>query len=246
MSEADRPPTLSDAPAADPSPSAVRSRAERWSDVFVSILFVLFAIARTGDRPPRLSDAPAANPSPSAARSRAVRIARWSGVFVSFLAVLFAIGTYFEVWNHLRGDTQLADLAARLDSSYAQVSRQVRPGDQEWRPLIRVIKTYTRAALPRDRKPVMFMRDRAIVSFQQSLVGNEIAEWTAPTTPIMLLYRDVYDQHTLPPNDVVIVGTIQDLHDWIRRDETDFDFRIRTILFGLLSALVGTFLALRT
>jgi hypothetical protein len=46
------------------------------------------------------------------------------------------------------------------------------------------------------------------------------------------------------PEDVVFVGTIGDLHTWMQRDENDFDFLIRTILFGALSACVAVFLAL--
>jgi hypothetical protein len=48
----------------------------------------------------------------------------------------------------------------------------------------------------------------------------------------------------LTREDYVFVGTIGDLHTWIQRDESDFDFLIRTILFGTLSACVAVFLAL--
>ena len=48
----------------------------------------------------------------------------------------------------------------------------------------------------------------------------------------------------MPPEVVVFVGTIGDLHCWIQKDESDFDFLIRTILFGALSACVAVFPAL--
>jgi hypothetical protein len=177
---------------------------------------------------------------------------RWFGVFLSALAVLFSIGTYFGIWNYLRGDTLLADLVAtRLDLSYAQVSRQVRPGDPEWRPLIRVITKYTRAELPRDRTPVVFERNRAVASAELQTNGNIVAEWTAPTTPILLMYQDfdklypVGTTYSVPPKDIIIVGTIGDLHEWIHRDENDFDFLVRNIIFAMLSVCVGVFLALK-
>ena len=70
-----------------------------------------------------------------------------------------------------------------------------------------------------------------------------MGEWTAPTTPIVLIYKEV---GPASDEDVKIVRTIQDLHEWVRKDEGDFDFRVRTIIFGLLSACVGVFLALKT
>lgn len=69
-------------------------------------------------------------------------------------------------------------------------------------------------------------------------------EWTAPTTPIALLYKEWPGHRFVGPEDVVFVGTIGDLHAWMQRDESDFDFLIRTILFGTLSACVAVFLAL--
>jgi hypothetical protein len=180
----------------------------------------------------------------SPARSCAVRIARWFGVALSFLSVAFAIMTYSGIWNYLRGDTLLTDLAVRLDLSYAQVSRQVRPGDPEWHPLIRIITNYSTVKIPRDRKPVVFARGRAITSAQMEMLGNTSVEWTAPTTPIMLSYKD-FTTEPIQASDVIIVGTIQDFHEWVRKDEADFDFVTRNIIFGLLSACVGIFLALR-
>jgi len=152
--------------------------------------------------------------------------------------VIFAVLTYLGTWNYLRGDTLLTALAARLDLSYAYASRQVRPGAPEWRPLLRVIRSNTHVDLPLDKEPVLFARGLAVAS-----ANTEMGEWTAPTTPIVLIYKEV---GPASDEDVKIVRTIQDLHEWVRKDEGDFDFRVRTIIFGLLSACVGVFLALKT
>ena len=87
-----------------------------------------------------------------------------------------------------------------------------------------------------------FARFRAIIS-----AGAAGGEWTAPTTPVVLFYRKWPDPGSgefKPGRDAFIVGTIGDLHDWVRRDRADFDFLWRTIIFGLLSACVGVALAL--
>jgi hypothetical protein len=166
---------------------------------------------------------------------------RWLGVSVSALSVLFAFLTYLGLWNELRGDNLVAALASRLDTSYAQVSRQVREGDKEWPPLMRLIKKNTHADLPKDKTPIVFARQVAVASFKQE--GSE-AEWTAPTTPIILLYKELGHGDPLSADDWRIVGTIEDLHNWVRADEADFDFLVRTIMFGILSVCVGIFLAL--
>jgi hypothetical protein len=170
------------------------------------------------------------------------QVARWSGVALSLTAVLFAVLTYVGFWNYVRGNDSLAALMSRLDTSYAEVSRQVRPTNPEWKPLLRVIRAYTHIALPKDRQPVVFARFAAVSSAK-----TESGEWTAPTTPIALLYRELPAPGTgpfVPGRDGFVVGTLGDLHDWIKRDQDDFDFFWRTLIFGFLSVCVGAFLAL--
>jgi hypothetical protein len=113
----------------------------------------------------------------------------------------------------------------------------LRKGDQ--RPLLRVITKYSHAQLPTDREPRVFVRSVAVASAQSEAAR---AEWTAPTTPIWLLYKE-WPGH-VTPDDYRIVGTIGEFHNWIRNDEADFDFLVRTILFGALSLCVSVFLAL--
>jgi len=106
---------------------------------------------------------------------------------------------------------------------------------------MRVIAKYSHAQLPAGREPRVFGRFVAVASAQNEASHSE---WTAPTTPVALLYKEWPGHGFVPPEDVVFVGTIGDLHTWIQRDESDFDFLIRTILFGTLSACVAVFLAL--
>jgi hypothetical protein len=168
--------------------------------------------------------------------------ARWLGVLVSVISVVFAILTYLGVWNEWRGDNLAAAAATRFDKSYSQdASRPVRNGDKEWSPLMRIITKYSHTDFPRDKEPRVLARQVAIASAKDP----SGAEWTAPTTPLVLLYRNWPGLGgDISADEFRIVGTIEDLHDWIRRDEADFDFLVRTIIFGVLSACVGMFLAL--
>ena len=114
--------------------------------------------------------------------------------------------------------------------------------DQAEHPLMRIITSYTHANLPKDKQPQVFARAVAVSSAK-----SDVGEWTAPTTPIYLLYGE---WPTPGKDDLKLgqtawaVGTIGDLHEWIRRDQADFDFFWRTLIFGALSAFVGIFLAL--
>ena len=170
------------------------------------------------------------------------QVIRWLGVALSLAAVLFAVLTYAGFWNRVRGIDSLTALASRLDTSYADVARQIRPADSEWKPLLRIITAYTNTALPKDRQPVVFARSVAVSS-----VKTDSGEWTAPTTPIVLFYREWPAPGTGPfqlGRDAFVVGTLADLHDWIKRDQDSFDFFWRTLIFGFLSVCVGAFLAL--
>jgi hypothetical protein len=192
------------------------------------------------------------NPSHNAAMKYGLtqvskQTARWAGVALSAAAVVFAALSYSGTWSYLRGDDLITSVADRFDLSYApDASKPVRAGDPEWRPLMRVVNTYTRAILRRDKPPVVFARLQAITSGKMEVEGTLIGEWTAPTTPILLLYRKWPAPGTgpIPKEDAILVGTLGDLHEWIRRDQADFDFFWRTLIFGSLSVCVGAFLAL--
>lgn len=167
---------------------------------------------------------------------------RWCGVIISAGSVLFALLSYCGFWDRLRGDGLLGRYATRLEHSYFDVPSPVRPADPEWKPLLRVVKRYTSATLPRDKDPKVFARLPAVAS-----ATSMFAEWTAPTTPVVLIYRD-WPTNTpdvlKPKHDYWLVGTIGDLHEWIRKDQADFDFFWRTLIFGAMSVSVAAFLAL--
>jgi hypothetical protein len=135
-------------------------------------------------------------------------IVRWIGVFVSALAVIFAILTYLGVWNSLRGDNLLAEVATRFDKSYTEdAGRPVRPGDQAWSPLIRVITDYTHADLPTDKEPLVVARAQAVLSAKNQ---EALGEWTAPTTPVLLMYKEWPGHGDVTPADYRVVGTLED------------------------------------
>jgi hypothetical protein len=171
--------------------------------------------------------------------------ARWTGVTLAILSVAFAVVSYKTQWDWWLRDDLVEKLAERFDLSYSNgAASPVGPDDPEWVPLLRLIKHYSphRDELPKDREPKVFARAQAITSAKTAA-----GEWTAPSTPIVLLYRKWPDPGSGDfkfGQDAFPVGTIGDLHDWVRRDRADFDFYWRTIIFGLLSMCAGLALAL--
>jgi hypothetical protein len=178
-------------------------------------------------------------------QQRIKTIARWAAVVLSFLSVAFAVVSYSTRWDWWLHDDMVEKVAERFDLSYSQdAGLPVQRGDPEWIPVLKLIQRYSphRGELPKDRPPMTVARFQAITAAQTAA-----GEWTAPTTPVALLYRKWPDPGSgtfKPGQDAFIVGTIGDLHDWIRRDRADFDFLWRTIIFGLLSTSVGVTLAL--
>ena len=63
----------------------------------------------------------------------------------------------------------------------------MRRDDKEWSPLMPMITKYSNADLPRDKKPRVFARFKAVLSAKDDATG---AEWTAPSTPIVLIYKE--------------------------------------------------------
>lgn len=76
------------------------------------------------------------------------------------------------------------------------------------------------------------------MSSKIDLGDGRMAEWTAPTTPIYLLYHDLPAEK----GDAVQVGNIEDLHNWVERSKSDFRFYVQDIFLGLFSFALGAFI----
>jgi hypothetical protein len=174
--------------------------------------------------------------------------ARWIAVLVSLVSFGFAALSYTGFWSEFRGDNQAANAANRFDLSYGpEAAQPVTSDDPAWKPLLRIIEKYTQARLLQDHAPKLLARSVAVSSDKLMAGDVVIAQWTAPTTPIVLFYTRWPDPGHGPfikDKDFVTVGSLGDLHDWIRRDQADFDFLWRTLIFGALSLCFATFLAL--
>lgn len=152
------------------------------------------------------------------------------------LYLSFVVTEHYGLWDSLRGLNAVKEVAAHMDTSYdPSVQRQYRPGDKGYSETLSLIERYTNAVLLKGRKPVMICRYVAVLSGKADLGNGKTAEWTAPSTPLIVLY------HELPanPQEIVQVGTIGDLHLWIERSKADFRFFVQDIFLGVFSVALG-------
>jgi hypothetical protein len=137
------------------------------------------------------------------------------------------------LWDQWLGLDLVEDVATRFESSYAEgVDRQVEGNEKAWEPLLDLIERYSSAELPTGREPKMLARMQAVQSNKiQTPAG--IAEWTAPTTPVLLVYKGRGAK--LTNEDVCLVGTIGDLRVWAARRRDDFRFFAHDVSITLAS-----------
>ena len=67
-----------------------------------------------------------------------------------------------------------------------------------------------------------------------------MAEWTAPSTPLLLLYKD-WPGNDIPPEDYRVIGTIGDLRDWISKAKDHRRFVVQDVFLGTFTPLLGLF-----
>jgi hypothetical protein len=162
-----------------------------------------------------------------------------SAIVLPVVYVGFVITEHAGVWDRLHGLDLVEDVAGRLETSYAEgVDRQIGPDEEAWEPLIKLIYEYSNVELPMDKEPKMVARYVAISSAKIELGKSKFAEWTAPATPIVVLYRERTGQE-VSPEDVRLVGSIGDIRTWIRRSKNDFKFLVHDLFLGMFSLGIG-------
>jgi hypothetical protein len=156
---------------------------------------------------------------------------------------IFLVADRNGLWSHLSGLDKVESVAARFERSYsADASHPVSLGDPEWKPLVKLVYKYSNADLPQDKQPQTVARFPATISDVSRTPNGEIlSEWTAPSTPLVLLFRR-WPGQDVPKNDWVIVGTIGDLRTWILRDKDDLRFWVKDVFFMLTSFVIGLLL----
>jgi hypothetical protein len=167
-----------------------------------------------------------------------------AAVFLPLLTALFIISEHAGWWDRYLGLTEVIEATTRFETSYAEVRRIIVPGDPAWAPMLDLIRRYSRVKLPAGREPRVLARYVAVASAKIDTGPGSIAEWTAPATPIVLLYQN-WSETTAPPSDYLIVGTIGDLRTWIDKRRADNNFFVRDILLTITSVVIGFVIWLR-
>src|ERR1700722_11407015 len=156
----------------------------------------------------------------------------------SYLA--FIVADRFGVWDQFSGLDLVEHASANFDLSYApDASNPVRVGDKEWGPLLKLTYRFSNAQFPTDKQPLLFARSVAISSGRTPSEGVVMAEWTAPSTPLLLLYHDWPGHGEIQPADYRVVGTIGDLREWISKAKDYRRFLVQDVFLGTFTPLLG-------
>jgi hypothetical protein len=161
-------------------------------------------------------------------------------IILPVLYLGFLIPDRCGVWDRMSGLSLVEDLEARYQISYGtDAGPIIRVGDKEWQPLLCLIRRYG-VKLPADGQPKMIVRYKAVDSARVPAEGPIVAEWTAPSTPIVVVFRDVTDaKESVPREDAAIIGTIGDLQNWILRAKDDRRFWVQDVFLGIFGPLLG-------
>lgn len=142
------------------------------------------------------------------------------------------------IWDYFLGLNEVEKVASRFETSYAEgVDRQIGPDEPAWKPILNLIDRYSGAKFPTDRKPRCFVRHQAIWSNKIDLGNGRIAEWTAPSTPIAIIF--VEPLTPMKNEDVLIVGSIGDIRRWVDMRRADLRFVINDVMLGFTAVLFG-------
>jgi hypothetical protein len=156
-------------------------------------------------------------------------------LILPFLYTAFIITDRYGLWDELSGLDLVEGVSARFDLSYADnASLPVRVGDREWWPLLKIIRNYSGVKLRADKEPRVIARFRASFSTRTPREGPIYSEWTAPSTPIAVIYQDwpTNSGKGVPQQQWQIIGTIGDLKDWIAKVKDSRRFLVEDIFLG--------------
>jgi hypothetical protein len=175
-------------------------------------------------------------------------VARWAtrlSWVVAALVIVFGLANHFGWIDDFRGLQYARAVADSYDRSYGPgASQPIYSNNPAWPVLIRLIYKYSTADLPKDRTPVVIARDKAILSaVDQNIPG--LPQWTAPGTPIALIYVQ-WPGQAVNPSDYRFIGSIADLHEWITRDSDDFRFLVSDVLLAVLALALAIITSIRT
>jgi hypothetical protein len=156
---------------------------------------------------------------------------------IYLMAVLAEHSGKIDDW---RGLDQAKLVVDNFHLSYApDASKPVYPSNPGWKPLIALIRKYSRVKLRTDKEPQTIARTQATLS---AVGPDQTSEWTAASTPVVVFYQHwpgntgkilVHDE------DFTTVGSIGDLQNWIVQSKSDFHFLLHDIILGVLALALG-------
>jgi hypothetical protein len=173
------------------------------------------------------------------------KLVKWGALGLSILTFALVVAERLGALDWCLDLKPMQEVAENLSSSYAPVQRIFTPADSQWRPIIRLVQKYTSVPLPEKERPKAIARMPAVLSGKENLPQGGVAEWTAPSTPVVLVYGPG-KVLTTGVDHIVVVGDIGNLSTWIAEYRDYWTFVLNDVLLGLLSVVTGLLAFLET
>lgn len=159
-----------------------------------------------------------------------------------FLYLAFIVSDRLGVWDRCAGLDLVERASDTFELSYAPgASHPVKIGDPAWQPILKLVYRYSRAKFDASKTPHVLARMQASLSTRTPDQGEVISEWTAPSTPLVLIYQDwpTNTGSTISPDQFRFVGTIEDLRNWISKEKERRKFIVQDIFLGTFGPILG-------
>jgi hypothetical protein len=109
--------------------------------------------------------------------------------------LILVIAEHNGLIDHWRGLDKVQEVEDSFSLSYApNASKPVYPNDSAWKPLIGLIRKYSKVKLRTDKQPQTVARFAATFSAKQDVGGGVPSEWTSPATPFCCFVRALAKQ----------------------------------------------------
>jgi hypothetical protein len=163
-------------------------------------------------------------------------------VVLPLLYLAVASADHFGVTDRLKGLDKVQGVGDNFGLSYGpSPSMPIYPDNPAWKPLLLLIRQYSKVKLRIDKQPQTIARFQASLSTEDRLGDGEISQWTSPSTPFVVLYRywPANTGKVIPKDDYTVIGTIGDLQNWITQSKNDTHFLIQDVLLTLAACVLG-------
>lgn len=164
-------------------------------------------------------------------------------IAVPLIILLYSVGEHFGFIDRFLGNDDVMGIYERFNTSYdPSIDRKVGSDEPGWARAMTLIRKHSAAKIEFIDEKMILARSVATVSGKVDLPNGKYAEWTAPSTPLLLVNSEGEKMDGFVSEDVQIVGSIGDLKLWVEQDQLSRRFLFQDIFSPLAAAILAIIL----